>query len=416
MALLCRLEIARYRPVPRMSVSRPRRGQEQASARPASRLSDKPGFTDWGDAKTLERAATALLNSITSTLQGIKMSKTLEQHYTLVYNKDTDNSMRIAHVWAPSGFLHALFEKRFLTERFEGEKEYYYHASAANKPTLFSIVYSLQRMREQAHKQAEPRLLNKLSLYVKADEIRTSILTRVTTYTGPMHSQMFHLLSPEETPLQFCDANKFEDAVHAVLDRLRDVYGADGRNEACQQIASDVELVRTKFVANLAAASAKLGASKRHAEWDRSVELNKRVALPLLAEPQDLHDDLGFKCVITQHLMQDPVLCTLDHITYERQAITKWLTEQGTSPSNPAVSLQPRQPVESVLVPNQALRDNISFVVPRMLAAERNGNGLFDLKGGGSGVGGGGQEGGEGGDGGAGGGGGGGGGGGKFIF
>ena len=375
----------------------------QSSARPASRLSDKPGFTDWGDVKTLGRALTALLHSLTSTLQGIKKSKPLEEHYAFFYGKDTDNSLRIAHAWAPSGFLHALFEKGFLTERFTGEKNYY--ASSANKSTLFSVAYSLQRMLEQAHKQAERfRWYCSTSLYCKHTDFANLITTRVTAHA--LRQNISSLLSYEETTLQLDDANQFEDAVHAVLDRLRDVYGADGRNEACQQIASDVELVRTKFVANLAGASAKLGASKRHAEWDRSVELNKRVALPLLAEPQDLHDDLGFKCVITQHLMQDPVLCTLDHITYERQAITKWLTKHGTSPSNPAVSLQPRQPVESVLVPNQALRDNISFVVPRMLAAERNGNGLFDLKGGGSGVGGGGQEGGEGGDGGAGGGGG----------
>ena len=302
-AFFSRLEIARYQPVPRMSVSRPRRGQEQASARPASRLSDKPGFTDWGDVKTLYRALTALLNSIMN-LKSIKKSKPLEGHYNhdaaaCLYDKDIDNALRMAHVWAPSGFLHALFEQGFLTERFTGEKEYYY---ASDKPTLFSIAYSLQRMLTGKH----PSFALNSNHYYKLKDLPGFLSQQFHRVTAPhilshnLSDSLSSLLSPEETPLQLNDANKFEVAVHAVLDRLRDVYGADGRNEACQQIASDVELVRTKFVANLAAASAKLGASKRHAEWDRSVELNKRVALPLLAEPQDLHDDLGFKCMITQ--------------------------------------------------------------------------------------------------------------------
>jgi len=53
----------------------------QSSARPAPRLSDKPGFTDWGEVKTLYRALTALLNSIMN-LKGIKKSKPLEEHYS----------------------------------------------------------------------------------------------------------------------------------------------------------------------------------------------------------------------------------------------------------------------------------------------------------------------------------------------
>jgi len=64
-------------------------------------------------------------------------------------------------------------------------------------------------------------------------------------------------------------------------------------------------------------------------------------------------------------------ICLRAHFRYERSAIETALTNTGKSPMNNNVMLQPKQPVASVLIPNQSLRDAISFWVPRMLAQEK---------------------------------------------
>ena len=94
-----------------------------------------------------------------------------------------------------------------------------------------------------------------------------------------------------------------------------------------------------------------------------------------LEEPNNLPISTGFTCPITLALMEDPVLCTLDQYTYEREAIVKELTNTGRSPMNRA-KLNPKQSVETVLVPNQNLRDSIKFFVMRMRQAEAIGGSL----------------------------------------
>jgi hypothetical protein len=58
-------------------------------------------------------------------------------------------------------------------------------------------------------------------------------------------------------------------------------------------------------------------------------------------------------CVITQELFEDPVF-TSDGHTYERWAITKWLTKKNTSPQTGAPLLDKR------LRPNHFARSQIS--------------------------------------------------------
>lgn len=58
-------------------------------------------------------------------------------------------------------------------------------------------------------------------------------------------------------------------------------------------------------------------------------------------------------CPITMDLMAEPVICILDGITYERSAITKWLSEHKETPSR--VPMQKSQEVEGVLIPNRAI-------------------------------------------------------------
>merc|ERR1712224_803811 len=112
--------------------------------------------------------------------------------------------------------------------------------------------------------------------------------------------------------------------------------------------------------------------AKRARDWADAVQANQRAPMPRLQEPNDLPNATGFLCPITQCLMQDPVLCTLDQCTYERKAIEKALKASSCSPLNNA-RLQPKQPIESVLIPNQSIRDAITFWLPRMLASGAKG-------------------------------------------
>ena len=183
------------------------------------------------------------------------------------------------------------------------------------------------------------------------------------------------LLAPKDVAqVPLPDANTFHSTVLSIFDEMVKVYG-EHDNPACKQMCEDVQLVRAHFEANLKSASDRLG-SKRKKDWDRSVESYKRPALALMQEPKDLPDALGFKCMISQQLMQDPVMCTLDQRTYERKCIARWLKEKGSSPVDSNSRLQPGQPAESVLVSNQALRDAIAFLVPKILEAEVKGRPL----------------------------------------
>lgn len=63
-------------------------------------------------------------------------------------------------------------------------------------------------------------------------------------------------------------------------------------------------------------------------------------------------------CPITNELMINPVVCSLDGFSYENSAITKWLTSHKTSPMTRKTML-PEQKLSDVLVPNTNLRQLI---------------------------------------------------------
>ncbi|VEB32405.1 Ribosomal protein L16/L10E [Legionella sainthelensi] len=67
----------------------------------------------------------------------------------------------------------------------------------------------------------------------------------------------------------------------------------------------------------------------------------------------------SFECPITHELMQEPVLCTLDGRTYEREEITQWLAAHRSSPIT-REKMTPDQKIADVLKPNRALADAIA--------------------------------------------------------
>jgi len=80
-------------------------------------------------------------------------------------------------------------------------------------------------------------------------------------------------------PVPLRDADAFEAAVHKKLDEVIRVYSSESaagtaKSASCQQIVDDVEFVRSKFVANILAATARK-VPKRQREWDSAVESNR---------------------------------------------------------------------------------------------------------------------------------------------
>lgn len=67
-------------------------------------------------------------------------------------------------------------------------------------------------------------------------------------------------------------------------------------------------------------------------------------------------------CPITLVRMTDPVLCTLDDTTYERNAITNWLVEHRSAPIT-RKRIGMNISVDDVLKPNRALKDIIEHRV-----------------------------------------------------
>jgi len=258
-----------------------------------------------------------------------------------------------------------------LSPRFAGEEAYY--AGVEPTPSFYAILAALQN----AHGRLLPcdRLHNEpigicLSIFLefshpalskqigwnKHDEMRKRLIT-------PTADSIPHL----------ADADAFLACVLAKLDEVVRIYSQHDL-PACNAIVADAQLVRAKFLEKLNAASKALG-SKRERDWLDAAHANKRAPLSRQQEPDDLPDATGFLCPISQSLMQDPVLCTLDQRTYERENITKALKQNRKSPLT-SKPLAAKQPIDSVLVPNQGLRDAITFFVPRMLRAEANGASL----------------------------------------
>ncbi|KTC95855.1 U-box domain protein [Legionella geestiana] len=59
-------------------------------------------------------------------------------------------------------------------------------------------------------------------------------------------------------------------------------------------------------------------------------------------------------CPITHELMNDPVICSLDFRTYDRELVTRWLKKHRRTPFN--VDMKPEQQVDDILFPNLAIK------------------------------------------------------------
>lgn len=62
-----------------------------------------------------------------------------------------------------------------------------------------------------------------------------------------------------------------------------------------------------------------------------------------------------FLCLITHAPLVEPVICTLDGMTYEKKAIAEWLANHRNSPYN-RVEMREDQSIEEVLIPNRNLK------------------------------------------------------------
>lgn len=95
----------------------------------------------------------------------------------------------------------------------------------------------------------------------------------------------------------------------------------------------------------------------------RSIRDNLKLKLDLERDDNVeilLESNSPLECMITCELMKDAVFCALDGQTYEREAITKWLTEHRTSPHNRKKLEVPdgvnvETAVEIALMPNYAV-------------------------------------------------------------
>lgn len=70
-----------------------------------------------------------------------------------------------------------------------------------------------------------------------------------------------------------------------------------------------------------------------------------------VAKPVSSEIPEAYICIITQEIMNNPFLCTLDGKSYEGEKIREWLTSHGTSPSN-------RNPIPKGLSVDQVLSEN----------------------------------------------------------
>lgn len=68
-----------------------------------------------------------------------------------------------------------------------------------------------------------------------------------------------------------------------------------------------------------------------------------------------LSDEDNMVCPITQALIRDPVLFLLDHYSYEREALVKWLSNHRRSPMTDK-EMTKHQKIEDVIIANQNLK------------------------------------------------------------
>ena len=86
----------------------------------------------------------------------------------------------------------------------------------------------------------------------------------------------------------------------------------------------------------------------------QSLKKQGLMAVPAAVEKQRQKADEipeSYICLITQEIMLNPVMCTLDGRTYEETAIKEWLEKRRTAPNNRA-ELKPGQSIDEVLIKN----------------------------------------------------------------
>lgn len=109
--------------------------------------------------------------------------------------------------------------------------------------------------------------------------------------------------------------------------------------------------------------TASLGLQIQHKQitkqQERERERNKEfLDIDIIAPQASLPKADPTICIITGKRMIDPVICSLDNQTYERDAIVGWLIQDGRSPVN-RKPIATNTSIESVLTPNIALKEII---------------------------------------------------------
>jgi hypothetical protein len=78
-----------------------------------------------------------------------------------------------------------------------------------------------------------------------------------------------------------------------------------------------------------------------------------------------------YLCPINATLMEEPVLCTLDGHTYEKEAIDRWLFEHRNSPMT-RKKMKDNEPIANVLITNRNLKSLIEKYNEKNLILENN--------------------------------------------
>lgn len=90
--------------------------------------------------------------------------------------------------------------------------------------------------------------------------------------------------------------------------------------------------------------------------------LKQKIDLEDITEESQAMDERhypnNFICPLSNKLMKTPVVCTLDNITYEREAIFKWLCDLRQSPTTPD-RMEIYEEINEVLEPNLELQKAI---------------------------------------------------------
>lgn len=255
-------------------------------------LSDKRGFTDFTDEKTILRAGSALLAALKAVGSQRKCAALGESfNLSRSYCKDTDEALRMAHFFVPFSYMDYMLQHHdgypLLSPRFAGEEAYY--AGVEPTPSFYAILAALQnaRGRPLVPNRLDRRLVHRLDSEPK--EICGKVMLGHPALSKQIgwdkHNEMRNrLITPTaESIPHLADADAFLACVLAKLDEVVRIYSQHDL-PACNAIVADAQLVRAKFLEKLNAASQGLG-SKRERDWLDASHANKRAPLPRQQEP-----------------------------------------------------------------------------------------------------------------------------------